>query len=319
MIQIGFSMHPNWARGLPSLRAFLDPLQEAGLTALEFELDSNDPTWPEFQPLMEACRELGYRLCFHAPYRPPSTIAGFTSDKGEEIAQSLAPLYDIAAQHGPATIVVHGAKSGPGAAGRSGGPAQPMAGRGSGEHARDLLYADTVAFLDWVLEQYPTLSLALENLNPSPDVIKIGDSRAELLHIVREIEHPDLGICWDIGHDVNAGRVEVPGPVWLRQVQHVHIHDLDDEGQDHLPLIYGRVRPEHWLPPLIRTGFDGIITLELNGRRCGFLWPDRTPPKRDGVPVMPALVNSIAAIADAIRGAEQIPMSRRSGSGEEGA
>ena len=298
MIQIGFSMHPNWARGQP-LRAFLDPLRAAGLTALEFELDSNDTNWAEFGPLMEACRELGYNLCFHAPYRGQRSIAGFADKQGEEMARSLAPLHDIAAQYGPATIVVHGARS--------------------ASRARYLLYADTVAFLDWALEQYPTLTLALENLNPSPDVIKIGDSRAEVLHIVREIEDPNLGICWDIGHDVNAGRVEAPGPIWLRQVQHVHIHDLDEAGQDHFPLIYGRVRPEHWLPPLIRTGFDGVITLELNGRRCGFLWPDRTPPKRDGVPVMPALVNSIAAIADAIRGAEQIPMSRRSGSGEDGA
>jgi sugar phosphate isomerase/epimerase len=296
MIPIGFSMHPNWARG-QALRAFLDPLRAAGLTTLEFELDSNDPNWPEFQPLMEACRKLGYGLCFHAPYRlsrptdaptqtggseyRPVTIAGFSGKQRAEIARSLTPLYDIAAQYGPATIVVHGARA----------PAD--------QRARDLLYADTVAFLEWVLEQYPTLTVALENLNPVPGVNKIGDSRAELLHIVREIDYPALGICWDIGHDVNAGRMELPGPVWLRHVQHVHIHDLDDAGQDHFPLIYGRVQPQQWLPPLMRTRFDGIVTLELNGRHCAFLWPDR---------IMPALVDSITAIADATRSAGQTPV-----------
>jgi len=278
MIKVGFSMHPNWVRGLLSPHTFLDPLRAAGLTALEFELDSNDPNWSEFAPLMETCRELGYHLCFHAPYRGQRTIAGFADEGGEEMARTLAPLYDVAAQYGPATIVVHGAKSVP------------------AERSRDLLYADTLAFLDWALDQYPTLTLALENLSPNPDVIKIGDSRAELLHIVREIEHPSLGICWDIGHDVGAGRVEAPGPLWLRQVRHVHIHDLNDEGQDHFPLMYGHVRPEHWLPPVIRAGFDGVVTLELNGHRCAFLWPDQ---------IMPALVNSISAIADAIRAAEQ--------------
>jgi len=296
MMQIGFSMHPNWARSLPSLSAFLDPLHEAGLTALEFELDSNDPAWPGFGPLMDTCREMGYRLCFHAPYRRPHTIVGFAGEKGEEIVQSLAPLYDIAALYGPATIVVHGAKSGTATAERS--------------SMHDHLYADTVMFLDWALEEYPTLTLALENLDPAPDVIKIGETRAEVLHIVREIEHPNLGICWDIGHDVNAGRSEAPGPLWLRQVRHVHIHDLNDEGQDHLPLIYGRVRPRHWLPPVIRAGFDGIITLELNGQRCAFLWPDR---------IMPALVNSIAIITAAIRESQQTPLPRRSGSREDGA
>lgn len=37
MIRVGFSMHPNWARG-HLLQEFLDSLRRAGLTALEFEL-----------------------------------------------------------------------------------------------------------------------------------------------------------------------------------------------------------------------------------------------------------------------------------------
>jgi sugar phosphate isomerase/epimerase len=302
MIQIGFSMHPNWAQG-DALRAFLDPLRAAGLTALEFELDSNDPKWPEFGPLMAACRDLGYNLCFHAPYRGSSrptdsgtehswTLAGFADEQGEEMARSLAPLFDIAAQYGPTTVVVHGAKA----------PA--------GQRTRRLLHADTLIFFEWAMDQYPTLTLALENGNPVADVTKIGDNRAELLHIVREVDYPALGICWDIGHDVNAGRLEVPGPLWLRQVQHVHIHDLDDAGQDHLPLIYGRVLPQRWLPPLVRTGFDGIVTLELNGRRCAFLWPDR---------IMPALVDSVRAIAAAIAEAQQDSPACRLNSGPAGA
>ncbi len=277
MIRIGFSMHPNWAQG-DALRAFLDPLHAAGLAALEFELDSNDPAWPQFGPLMAACRDLGYSLCFHAPYRGDWTMAGFADEQGEEMARSLTPLFDTAAQYGPATIVVHGAKA----------PA--------GQRARRLLHADTLIFFEWAMQQYPTLTLALENGNPVPGVTKIGDNRAELLHIVREVDYPALGICWDIGHDVNAGRTELPGPLWLRQVQHVHIHDLDEQGQDHLPLIYGRVLPQRWLPPLVRTGFDGTVTLELNGRRCAFLWPDR---------IMPALVDSVRAIATTIDEAQR--------------
>lgn len=300
MIQIGFSMHPNWARS-QGLRTFLDPLRAVGLTALEFELDSNDPTWPEFGPLMADCRDLGYSLCFHAPYRGERTLAGFAEEQGEEMARSLEPFFDIAANYGPATIVVHGAKA----------PA--------GQRTRRLLYADTLIFFEWVLDRYPTLTIALENGNPVPGVNKIGDNRAELLHIVRDVDYPALGICWDIGHDVHAGRLEVPGPLWLRQVQHVHIHDLDDAGQDHLPLIYGQVLPQRWLPPLVRTGFDGIVTLELNGQRCAFLWPDR---------IMPALVGSVRAIAAAIDEAQRnSPVCRlnsrpgraRTGSGSGGA
>lgn len=297
MIRIGFSMHPNWAQG-DALRAFLEPLREAGLAALEFELDSNDPTWPEFGPLMAACHDLGYSLSFHAPYRGDRNIAGFADEQGEDIARSLAPFFDIAARYEPATIVVHGAKA----------PAS--------QRPRHLLYSDTLAMVEWVIEQYPALTVALENGNPVPGVTKIGDNRAELLHIVREVDYPALGICWDMGHDVNAGHTELPGPLWLRHVQHVHIHDLDDTGHDHLPLIYGRVLPQHWLPPLLRTGFDGIVTLELNGQRCAFLWPDR---------IMPALVDSIRAIDAAIAEAQhRAPACRlnsrpaRSGTGSAG-
>jgi hypothetical protein len=75
----------------------------------------------------------------------------------------------------------------------------------------------------------------------------------------------------------------------------VHIHDLDPADQDHLPFIYGRVVPGAWLPHLPRT-FAGIVTLELNGQRCAFLWPDR---------ILPTIVSSVSSIRDVIRNQEK--------------
>jgi sugar phosphate isomerase/epimerase len=275
VIRIGFSMHPRWASA-DRAGAFLEPLRKVGLTAVEFELDSNDPHWREFPPLVETCRDMGLALCFHAPYRPPHTIAGFADGRRDEIIQSLSPIYDVAARYGPSTVVIHGAKD------------------ASRSHA--LLYGDTVAFLQWVLQWYGVLTVALENLNPDPAANKVGCSRAEVGRIAQEVRHPRLGICWDVGHDVNVGAKRIPGADWLRIVRHVHIHDLDERGLDHYPLIYGQVAPERWLPPLVDVGFSGTVTLELNGERCGFLWPDR---------IASALAGSVRAISETIEAAER--------------
>ena len=130
MIRVGFSMHPRWANA-ERADAFLQPLREVGLAAVEFELEPNDPHWREFPPLIEACRDMGLALCFHAPYRLPHTIAGFAGERRDEIIQSLSPVYDVAAEYAPATLVIHGAKD----------AIRPHA----------LLRDDTVAFLRWTL------------------------------------------------------------------------------------------------------------------------------------------------------------------------
>jgi sugar phosphate isomerase/epimerase len=190
---------------------------------------------------------LGFSLCFHAPYRLPYTVAGFAAQERAEIEAAYAPMLDIAARFGPATVVVHGARS--------------------ETRCHEEVYADTIAFLRWAVEQYPSLTFALENLNPDPSLAKVGVDRAEVLRVVQEINVPNLGICWDMGHDVRAGRLDLPATAWLRGVCHVHVHDIDGQNVDHYPLIYGRVPYRVWLPALVETGFEGITTLEIEGRR----------------------------------------------------
>jgi sugar phosphate isomerase/epimerase len=242
--RIGFNMHPLWAFG-ETLADFLEPLRAVGLSALEFELWPNDPHWSRIPPLMEECRRLGFALCFHAPYRKPYALTGFAGQERAEVEAGYAPMLDIAARFAPAAVVIHGAHS--------------------ATRPRERLVADTVAFLEWTLARYPALTMALENLGPDPRRIKIGTERAEVLRIVEEIGNPRLGICWDMGHDVLAGRHGLPDEAWLRQVCHVHLHDIDERGIDHYPLIYGRVPWQTWLPALVRAGFTGVVTLEIKG------------------------------------------------------
>jgi len=243
---VSFSMHPRWGYKGTAVD-FLEPLRAAGLAALEYELDADVPDWPHFVPSMENCQQLGFTLCFHAPYRMPHTIAGFAGQERAAIEVAYAPMLDVAARFGPATVVVHGANS--------------------ASRSYEELCADTVAFLRWTLACYPSLTFALENLCPNPKRIKLGVTRAGLLRIVEEIDDPRLGICWDMGHDVLAGRYDLPDDAWLQHVCHVHVHDVDEQGLDHYPLIYGRVPYQTWLPALAEAGFAAIVTLEIKSEQ----------------------------------------------------
>ena len=248
-------MHPRWAEG-PALSGFLEPLYAAGLRALEFHLDAHAPDWPRFHPVIEDCHRIGFPLCFHAPHKRPYTIAGFSQGHAEEIKALYAPMLDVATRYAPGTVVLHGTK----------GPV------GS---SREAAVTDTLAFVDWALARYPDLTLALENLVPSPCRPRVGADRQELLDIVARFDDHRLGICWDMGHDVLMNRNGIPDATWLRQVIHTHVHDIDQTGTDHCPLLYGRVPYRRWLPALTQAGFRGVATLEVNGERLSRLSRER--------------------------------------------
>jgi sugar phosphate isomerase/epimerase len=268
---VGFSMHPLWAEG-KELKGFLEPLQAAGLAALEFTLDPNDDWWPHFEPLMHACAHLGVVLSFHAPYLPPYTVAGFDGDRRAAVEADYGPMLDIAGRYGPAVVVLHGPES--------------------ETRGRDALAADTVAFFNWGLSRYPRLDFALENLVAKQGVARIGDDRAEMERIVRQVEHARLGFCWDMGHDIKDDRpVSGLDAQWMGLVRHVHVHDVNWEGDDHYPLVHGRVPYAAWLADLIGAGFGGIVSLEIKGHQLEHLGRVR---------VRELLRQSIAKIARAL-------------------
>lgn len=306
---VGFSMHPRWVGSdlesrtcvnLDKVKKLLEPLRAAGLGVLEFVLNPGDPYWSQFEPLMDVCVDLGFKLSFHAPYQQPYTLAGFTDrcstppesynvlgdnpeSSAADIKRDYEPMLDIAAHYGPATIVVHGACS-------------------STRPAADLL-ADTRAFLEWALDCYPSLDFALENLGVDPGRTKIGADQANLLPIMLQLNHPRLGICWDMGHTaMNHARAEedfailensTPELDWLRQVRHVHLHDLSERGVDHYPLMYGRVPYRRWLNALVVAGFVGTVVLEIKGHQLAHLELSQ---------ILSLLWNNVADIAGILEG-----------------
>ena len=264
-VLIGFNIHPLWLSGT-DLESFISPLRDNGLRSLEFEVDSNLPGWEKFEPLMESCSDIGMEICFHAPYRPPFSLHDFCGNRRDEICNINKPLWSLADSWGlrnsfRTEIVVHGATL-------RQSPLLPNAIREESSEQRTLakLSEDTKDFITWALETFPNLTIALENLDlAKPGVIKFGERREDVLALVTEIDHPRLGICWDMGHDIRHGVTQDPSREWLEQVVHVHVHDIDDSGEDHFPLVFDKVPNEHWIQLLMDAGMEGTITLELKG------------------------------------------------------
>ena len=274
--QLGFSFHPRWLSLTGSAEVFLRPLQEAGLSAVEFTLHPADPDWEAFPPLIAECQRMGLRCHFHAPYMDPYNVAGFRGDMREEIEALYRPaialaMHFAAQNDGPTILVLHGAR----AAGRP----------------RAQLIRDTIAFMEWLLSQNTGLRVAVENLPRHPGLVKIGTSHRDLIDIVEAVGAPDAGICWDLGHDVLLGATMPPDRAFLRQVIHVHVHDVDEAGIDHYPLIYGQVPYRSWLRPLAAESFDGCVTLEVSGHRIGHEGAER---------VRAMLVDSLHQLAGAV-------------------
>lgn len=250
-MQLGFGLHPKWLTNSPR-EEFLAPLKAAGMSVLEFTLHPNTDEWMEMRALAEECVDAGYRCHFHAPYQVPFNLAGFATRRRDVIQKMYAPALELAErlaeqQHFDSALIIHGAHA---------------------ETTRAELRRDTEAFLEWALSNMPHTRPMLEILNHKPPFTRTGESRDEVLDIVRALNHARLGICWDLGHDYLLGYTEPPSDDFLRAVRHVHIHDINAGREDHFPLIYGNVPWQDDLRALMRVGFAGAVVMEINGYRA---------------------------------------------------
>jgi len=242
--QLGFNMHLNWLK-YGAAGEFLLPLREFGVSVLEFKLEVASPRWPETSSLINECVGLGFQLSFHIPYEGPYNPAGFSGERRVELERLHRPVIKYAARFSggaPIILVVHGAK---------------------GNRPREELRRDTTSFLRWILDEAPELHPSIELL-PKEGVNKIGDNKAELVELVSSLDLPNVGICWDLGHDARNGS-KPPPPGFTPLVSHVHVHDISPEGKDHCPLLFGKVPYEEYFRQLAEVDYQGTIVLEVNG------------------------------------------------------
>ncbi len=250
-MQLGFGLHPKWLANT-TREEFLAPFKAAGMSVLEFTLHPNTDEWDAMQALAEECVRAGYRCHFHAPYNKPFDPAGFAGGRRAEIQRLYAPALELVErlaeeQHSDPALVIHGATA---------------------DAPRAELRRDTEQFLAWVLSETRHARPMFEILAHKPPLTRTGESRDEVLDVVRGLSAPRLGICWDLGHDYLLGYAELPSPDFLRAVRHVHIHDTNSAREDHFPLVYGNVPWQNDLSALVRVGFEGAVIMEINGYRA---------------------------------------------------
>ncbi len=272
-------MHLQWLSG-GRAGDFLAWLRELGVTVLEFALAISSPDWTETNSLIEECQQRGFRLSFHAPSKAPYNPAGFSGERRSEVERLYRPALAYATRFSkgdaPITLVVHGAK---------------------GYRPRAELRRDTMAFLNWIADEFASLHPALELLardkrkgagHRRAGKNKIGDNKVELVDIVSSL-HRQVGVCWDLGHDTRNGSLPVP-PGFIGLVKHVHLHDVSPDGKDHHPLVFGNVPYKERLGSLMEAGYTGAVILEVDGRLVARFAAAR------GVPPLQVLAASLTRI-----------------------
>lgn len=253
-LRLGFSFNHEWWDECILVELF-PLLRECGISDIEI----NPPPEHMSEAAAQACQalEAGFRCHFHAPYPWDFPVCDYHGS-GEAASQEIfRNLFDLALecavrQGSPSVINLHGAA-------------------GSVERYDPIeLRRATRDFLRWavgVVGDYP-VKIAMETMVFSTATYRVGQFGSEILDIVKEIGGKALGLGLDMGHcarcERDSGTPYELSDDFIRRVVHVHLHDIDHQGTDHAPLIYGNVGYEGYLQWLARRHYQGVVVLELN-------------------------------------------------------
>lgn len=239
----------NWQLAIPDVDEALARFKEIGIESIELKFTEH----VNLPQLFEAIGKLvdnGFHVTFHAPGRfhfpidlapQLETMSAISSFMNREF--QINPLW-----------VVH-----------------PL---NSKLLPRAEIFAQTVDYLSQILEFMAEIParFALEILRNRTDSgkIHVGDSYQDILDILSNFDHKNLGICWDFGHAIamyqRGLQDQFPPPEFLKKVIHCHVHDCLEE-KTHIPLGMGAVPIEQNIELLRQNDYDGILNLELVSHR----------------------------------------------------
>jgi sugar phosphate isomerase/epimerase len=204
----------------------------------------------------EAFRAEGVAIrSLHAPFRPPYDLGAEDPAQRRNTVKTLSSIMAKGAAAGVKIYVVH-----PG-------------------HKADI--ARHAAVLDRTSEsllelapQAETLgiTLALENLPPDYP----GHWGEDLLRVLKTVDSPALGLCFDTGHAQLTGRFRENFNSMRRHIVHFHVHDNNGQRDQHLPPPMGTIDWELFLRVLRTMNFAAPLTLECAP------WMDEMPPEGRG-------------------------------------
>lgn len=272
MALLGNSGSPRWYQeDAARLDDYIQHLIHWGATSTEMVLhhgEADERTarvhvlQPDWEPMIGRYRDAGIAIQLHA-----SLDARFATERWLDDADALKREYlpllgvlrDLAAEQGRCVLVMHGASD----VGRS----------------REENRAATVAFLRWLAERTAAMrgqaliALELGAAKPGRPTL-VARSRADVQDLAAAVGSPNVGICWDLAHDLeNAEREpgweEIPEAAFLERVVHVHLHDLDEANVPHFPLVLGRVPFPTQLEALATGGSLSTLSITMEIRwRC---------------------------------------------------
>lgn len=124
----------------------------------------------------------------------------------------------------------------------------------------------SVLFWREFLREDPGVTIVLENV--------LEEEPSMLLDIVRQVDHPQLGLCLDVGH------VNVYSPIdaaewiqrWSPWLKHFHVHNNDGTWDTHSPLDRGTLPIRALLDQADRLCPNASITLELPDGEGSLQW-----------------------------------------------
>lgn len=102
--------------------------------------------------------------------------------------------------------------------------------------------------------------IVLENdTDPSPDLA---------VQLVKAVDHPNLGLCLDTGHQhLFSG---LGAPEWVRRMGkrlvHIHLHDNDRSGDRHWPVGRGTINFEPFYDAVLKQVPEATISLEVEDK-----------------------------------------------------
>ncbi len=233
-------------------------------------------TADQLASLVRKGKELGIRWSIHAPITGCNPAAA----DGQRRAEAETLLLDTlraAEALGCSYVVLHAGelsaadteaaplRDAAGAGGASAGQREAAGAGGASAGLREAAKARVVRFLQRILTKTAGSAavIALENVPPYPGLL--GTEVTELLELAARVNSSRIGLVFDSGHALMAGRDRCL--LMLQQAMPrlvaLHLSDNAAEQDEHLGLGQGKLPLEAMLAGLAAGGFNGAWVLEL--------------------------------------------------------
>jgi sugar phosphate isomerase/epimerase len=150
----------------------------------------------------------------------------------------------------------------------------------SAEQIHQIIVENLRYFAD--IAQKKEIRIALENIFDGRFYSRIAD----LVKLVNDINHPNVGYCYDCGHG-NIDKVNHSEAIRLmgEKLFETHLHDNDGTSDSHLPIGFGTVNYIEIIKALNSINYQSTATFEF------FRWPteDRIEGVRNAIELWRAL------------------------------